>query len=154
MDESRPGRRIFATASLPMRPYDLDGPLQPEMSYAPLSHDSRSERGSYLMRMEPGAATIPHVQTCREEFLILEGEAIEDWNGPQAATGSSTKRARATIRVRSQAACCSVWTGIRPAKLIEQFNAYEVAPGLHINGKLTLGENIADLGGLATAPTR
>ena len=78
MDESRPGRRIFATASLPMRPYDLDGPLQPEMSYAPLSHDSRSERGSYLMRMEPGAATIPHVHTCREEFLILEGEAIED----------------------------------------------------------------------------
>ncbi|MBT2745179.1 MULTISPECIES: M13-type metalloendopeptidase [unclassified Lysobacter] len=39
----------------------------------------------------------------------------------------------------------------RSTKLIEQFNGYEAAPGLHVNGKLTLGENIADLGGLATA---
>ena len=78
MSESRTGRRIYATRHLEMRPYDMDGPLQPEMSYAPLSHDSRSERGSYLMRMQPGAATIPHAHTCREEFLILEGEAIED----------------------------------------------------------------------------
>ena len=39
----------------------------------------------------------------------------------------------------------------RTDKLIEQFNGYEAAPGLHVNGKLTLGENIADLGGLATA---
>jgi putative endopeptidase len=36
-------------------------------------------------------------------------------------------------------------------KLVNQFNAYEAAPGAKVNGKLTLGENIADLGGLATA---
>jgi len=39
----------------------------------------------------------------------------------------------------------------RTDKLVQQFNAYEAAPGLHVNGKLTLGENIADPGGLATA---
>ena len=33
----------------------------------------------------------------------------------------------------------------------EQFNAYTVLDSIHINGKLTLGENIADLGGLAVA---
>ncbi len=77
MDETSTGRRIFATRSLEMQPYDLDGPLQPEMTFAPLSYDAGRGRGSYLMRMAPGAATIPHEHASREEFLILEGEAIE-----------------------------------------------------------------------------
>jgi putative endopeptidase len=33
--------------------------------------------------------------------------------------------------------------------LVKQFNAYQIAPGMHVNGELTLGENIADLGGLS-----
>lgn len=32
-----------------------------------------------------------------------------------------------------------------------QFDAYEPLPGVHIKGRLTLGENLADLGGLETA---
>ena len=36
-------------------------------------------------------------------------------------------------------------------KLVAQFNGYEAAPGKHVNGNLTLGENIADLGGLNVA---
>jgi putative endopeptidase len=35
------------------------------------------------------------------------------------------------------------------AKLEKQFGEYEALPSMHVNGKLTLGENIADLGGLA-----
>jgi putative endopeptidase len=33
----------------------------------------------------------------------------------------------------------------------EQFNGYEPIPGLHINGKASLGENIADYGGVLIA---
>lgn len=36
-------------------------------------------------------------------------------------------------------------------KVEKQFNQYSVADGLKVNGKLTLGENIADLGGLSIA---
>lgn len=32
-----------------------------------------------------------------------------------------------------------------------QYNAFEPLPGLHVNGKLTMGENIGDLGGLQMA---
>ncbi len=41
--------------------------------------------------------------------------------------------------------------GERTAKLVAQFSAYTVADSLHVNGELTLGENIADLGGLRVA---
>ncbi len=41
----------------------------------------------------------------------------------------------------------------RAACVVNQFNGYEVLPGLNINGRLTLGENIGDLGGMAVAYT-
>jgi putative endopeptidase len=36
-------------------------------------------------------------------------------------------------------------------KLAAQYDAYEPLPGLHVNGKLTLSENIADVAGLSAA---
>lgn len=36
-------------------------------------------------------------------------------------------------------------------RLVAQYDAYEPLPGLHINGRQTLGENIADVAGLAAA---
>jgi len=41
----------------------------------------------------------------------------------------------------------------RTSKLIEQFNQVEVLPGVYANGAATLGENIADQGGLRIAYT-
>lgn len=35
--------------------------------------------------------------------------------------------------------------------LVRQYDAYKAAPGIMVNGQLTLGENIADLGGLVIA---
>ena len=36
----------------------------------------------------------------------------------------------------------------RAAVMVKQFDGYEPLPGLHINGKASLGENIADYGGI------
>ena len=36
-------------------------------------------------------------------------------------------------------------------KLVKLYDAYEGVPGMNVNGRLTLGENIADLGGLLVA---
>jgi endothelin-converting enzyme/putative endopeptidase len=39
----------------------------------------------------------------------------------------------------------------RTAVLVQQFDAYVPLPGVHVNGELTLGENIGDLGGITIA---
>jgi putative endopeptidase len=39
----------------------------------------------------------------------------------------------------------------KAAQVVEQYNAYTVLDTMHVNGRLTLGENIADIGGLSIA---
>jgi putative endopeptidase len=39
----------------------------------------------------------------------------------------------------------------RAQLVVDEYNAFEPLPGLHVNGKLTLGENLADLGGVNIA---
>jgi predicted metalloendopeptidase len=54
---------------------------------------------------------------------------LRDWWTPESA---------AKFKERSQA-------------IITQYNEYEPLPGLHVNGELTQGENVADLGGVKLA---
>jgi putative endopeptidase len=42
---------------------------------------------------------------------------------------------------------------VRSAKLVSQYDEYSPLPNAKVNGKLTLGENIGDLGGMAVAYT-
>ena len=39
----------------------------------------------------------------------------------------------------------------KATQVVEQYNTYTVLDSLHVNGRLTLGENIADIGGLSIA---
>jgi len=76
MAEQEGWRKVINIRQAEMRVYDLEGPVQPEMSWAPLSYDADGN-GCYLMRMQPGAETIEHTHEGVEDFLILEGELIE-----------------------------------------------------------------------------
>jgi ChrR Cupin-like domain len=78
MDASVSGRKVFNLHSAPFREYDMEGPVQPEMSWLPISYDEATGQGCYAMRMRPGAVTISHEHAGMEEFLILEGDLIDD----------------------------------------------------------------------------
>jgi anti-sigma factor ChrR (cupin superfamily) len=70
-------RRVFNVHTTPFLEYDLEGDLQPEISWLPISYERDSGQGCYLMRMEPGAVTIAHDHEFMEEFLILEGDLVD-----------------------------------------------------------------------------
>ena len=71
------GRKAVNAHTTPFLPYDLEGPVQPEMSWLPISYDEESGQGTYLMRMDPGAVTIAHDHAGMEEFLIIEGDLVD-----------------------------------------------------------------------------
>ena len=51
------------------------------MSWHKISYDKKNGgQGSYLLKMEPGAKSLPHEHTGYEEFLMLEGELIDPDN--------------------------------------------------------------------------
>ena len=74
---NRNGRTIVNVFEAAFEPYDLEGPVQEDMSLLRVSYGTETRRGIYVIRMEPGAVTIAHTHECMEEFLILEGELIE-----------------------------------------------------------------------------
>ena len=71
------GRLVVNAHRTPFLPYDLEGPVQDEMSWLPVSYDRESGWGCYLMRMQPGAVTIAHEHPGMEEFLVLEGDLVD-----------------------------------------------------------------------------
>jgi len=77
MSQETEGRRVLPLSSTSFEPYDLDGPLQPEITWRAISYDRTRQQGSYVMRLAPGARTIPHRHPGYEDFLILEGELTD-----------------------------------------------------------------------------
>jgi len=77
IDDSALGRRVLRRDARKFERYDLEGPPQPEMEWLPISFDRASGQGCYLMRMAPGAVTIPHDHPGMEEFMVLEGDLVD-----------------------------------------------------------------------------
>ena len=86
MRDTAEERVVVNAHTTPFLPYDLEGPVQPEMSWLPVSYDRETGQGCYLMRMEPGAVTLAHEHGGMEEFLILEGDLV-DSDGSVFAAG-------------------------------------------------------------------
>ena len=55
-----------------------DGSELTDQGFLQLDDSFPPGSGFYIYRMEPGAVSTPHEHTCRENFLMLEGELIDN----------------------------------------------------------------------------
>lgn len=79
---SNKGRTVIRREARAWGPYDLEGPVQPGWGLIPINYlrskSGGSGQGTYLMRIAPGGETIAHDHDGYEDFMILEGELIDD----------------------------------------------------------------------------
>ena len=70
-------RHVFDIHNLEFLPFDRFGARFPKMSWHIISYNHKNGQGSYVLKMEPGAQTVPHMHMGFEEFLMIEGELID-----------------------------------------------------------------------------
>ena len=71
-------RKITNLYDVKFIPFDNYGVPVPGMSWYKISYSKESGgQGTYVLKMEPGAKSLPHKHTGFEEFLMLEGELID-----------------------------------------------------------------------------
>ena len=70
-------RQIIDFNNLRFEPFDNYGVVVPGMSWHKISYNKENGgQGTYVLKMEPGAKSLPHEHTGFEEFLMLEGDFI------------------------------------------------------------------------------
>ena len=71
-------RKITNPYDLEFIPFDNYGVTVPGMSWHKISYNKENGgHGTYVLKMEPGAKSLPHEHTGFEEFLMLDGELID-----------------------------------------------------------------------------
>ena len=73
-------RKITDPFNVKFEPFDNYGDSIPGMSWHKISYNKETGQGSYILKMEPGAKSLPHKHISYEEFLVLDGELIDTDN--------------------------------------------------------------------------
>jgi anti-sigma factor ChrR (cupin superfamily) len=74
-------RKITNLYDVEFVPFDNYGSPVPGMNWHKISYNKNNGgQGTYLLKMDPNAKSLPHMHTGFEEFLILEGELIDHDN--------------------------------------------------------------------------
>lgn len=97
-------RHVVNVHTAQLQEYDLEGPVQPDISWLPISYDPATGHGTYVMRMQPGAVTIEHEHRGMEEFLVLEGDLV-DSDGTVFGPGDFVSYTRGTHNSWTESGC-------------------------------------------------
>ena len=70
-------RKITNPLNVKFEPFDNYGAPVSGMSWHKISYNKEKGQGSYILKMEPGAKSLPHKHVNYEEFLMLDGELTD-----------------------------------------------------------------------------
>ena len=71
-------RKITNLHDIEFVPFDNYGSPVPGMKWHKISYDKKNGgQGTYVLKMDPNAKSLPHEHTGYEEFLMLEGELTD-----------------------------------------------------------------------------
>lgn len=84
------------------------------MALLELSYARQTGQGAYVMRMDAGAVTVAHEHPHAEEFMVLEGELVDD-DGARFGPGDYVVYERGTFHnSRTDSGCLLLvfeWSG-------------------------------------------
>tara|TARA_B100001146_G_scaffold218694_1_gene224846 strand:+ start:82 stop:426 length:345 start_codon:yes stop_codon:yes gene_type:complete len=70
-------RIITDPFNLKFEPFDNYGKAIKGMSWHKISYNKETGQGSYILKIDPGAKTIPHEHINYEEFYMLDGDLTD-----------------------------------------------------------------------------
>lgn len=76
-NQQKQHRRVINTNRAEYETYDFGGPVLKDIGQLDLTYNRETGLGAYMIRMQAGSETTPHVHTIREEYLIIEGDLVE-----------------------------------------------------------------------------
>jgi anti-sigma factor ChrR (cupin superfamily) len=72
------GRIVVNINSAKFMPFVAEGKEIPGQSFLQLDETFPSGCGFHIYKMAPGSTSQPHEHSCHEQFLVLEGEVIDN----------------------------------------------------------------------------
>ncbi|MXV51579.1 M13 family peptidase [Pedobacter sp. HMF7647] len=122
-----------------------------EWSMSPQTYNAYYNPSNNEIVLPAAIFTIPGVKDDQVDDAVVYGYAAASTIGHEITHGFDDQGRQ----YDEQGNLKAWWTNTDSAKfagradmLVKQFNGYKLLDSLHINGKATLGENIADLGGI------
>lgn len=86
MSDATVGRVVVQVNETTFKPYDRYGVVEPGMHWQPLNYSRDLGSGTFLLQLDPGTKTMPHVHEDLEEIFIISGDLVED-DGKQFGPG-------------------------------------------------------------------
>ena len=100
-------RRVANIRTEKFSPFFADGAEVPGQSYLQLDPNFSPGTGFHIYRMAPGSSSQPHEHTCHEQFLVLEGELMDN-DGTVYRTGDFVLLAEGTEHSSSTVTGCTL----------------------------------------------